>query len=242
MEDTKESSAFYKEALVLLKEKNIPFLLAGGFAHFFYTGIYRDTKDMDIFCRPDHYLEILKLFSDHGFKVEHTDARWLAKVFKGDHFIDVIFDSVNTLWSIDESWFRKARHAEVFDVPVLIIPPEELIWCKLYVQNRERYDGADINHIILKSGNQLDWHFLLDKMSKNWQILLAQLLQFQFVYPADRDIVPRWLMEDLLQRALNIYNVPPPKEKVSRGPLIDQTQYKYDILEMGYKVLTITTI
>ncbi|MBD0289590.1 MAG: hypothetical protein ICV79_29845, partial [Flavisolibacter sp.] len=81
-EQKKEARTFYQEALKLLQESGIDFLLGGAFALFHYTGIYRDTKDLDIFCRPGDYQKLLKFFRDKGFRTELTDVRWLAKVFK----------------------------------------------------------------------------------------------------------------------------------------------------------------
>jgi hypothetical protein len=123
-----------------------------------------------------------------------------------------------------------------------MIPAEELIWCKLYVQNRERFDGADVNHIILKWGKKLDWNRLLFRMDQHWHLLLAQLIIFQFVYPSDyREIVPKWLFDELMSRAHMQYELPSSVEKVCRGPVIDQTQYATDIKDWDYKVSTIKT-
>jgi predicted nucleotidyltransferase len=238
----KDANAFYREALEILTEEKIPFILSGAFALRYYTGIYRDTKDMDVFCRPADHIRILKLFADKGYHTELTDARWLAKVFKGENFIDVIFDSVNNIWQIKPTWFERASEGELFGVNVKFIPPEELIWCKIYVQNRERYDGADLNHIILKCGKELDWERLYKYMDRHWQLLLGQIINFQFVYPAERDIIPRWLFDNLIKRAAEQYDHPASLEKVCQGPIIDQTQYRVDITDWGYKALTIKTI
>ncbi|RYY00819.1 MAG: hypothetical protein EOO53_21225, partial [Gammaproteobacteria bacterium] len=151
-----EAQEFYKSSLELLNEHNIPFMLGGGFAYYHYTGIVRDVKDMDIFCKPAEYPKILKLLADHGYETQVYDVRWLAKVHRDEHYIDLIFNTVNNICTVDDAWYENASESQVYGVPVKIIPPEELVWCKLYVQNRERYDGSDINHIILKSGSKLN--------------------------------------------------------------------------------------
>src|SRR5690606_39864283 len=86
-----EAHRFYREALLLLHESGARFMLGGAFALFHYTGIYRDTKDLDVFCEPGEYPKILKYFAAKGFHTELTDTRWLAKVFKGEYYIDIIF-------------------------------------------------------------------------------------------------------------------------------------------------------
>lgn len=238
-----ESEAFYKQALELLNESGCHYMLGGAFAMFQYTGIFRDTKDLDIFCKSSEYPKILKAFAEKGYRTELTDVRWLAKVFHGEYFIDIIFDTVNNICTVDDYWYERATTGKFAGIDVKFIPVEELIWCKLYVQNRERNDSADVNHIILRYGKDVDWKHLLYRMDPHWHILLAQLLIFQFVYPADyREILPQWLFDDLMNRAHEQYDLPAPVEKVCRGPMIDQTQYQVDIKEWNYKSYTITTI
>jgi hypothetical protein len=242
-EQKREANAFYKEALELLHESGAKFMLGGAFAMFHYTGIYRDTKDLDIFCKSSEYTKILKFFSDKGYQTELTDVRWLAKIFKGEYFIDIIFDTVNNICRVDDTWHEHAVSCIFCGVEVELIPPEELIWCKIYVQNRERYDGADVNHIILKCGKQLDWKRIFFHFEQHWHLLLAQILVFQFVYPSDfHEIIPKWLFEELIKRANEQYDLPPSVEKVCRGPMIDQTQYSTDIKEWHYKSYTIKTV
>lgn len=242
-EQRKEAHAFYKEALELLEESGATFMLGGAFCMFEYTGIYRDTKDLDIFCKPTEYPKILKFFADKGYETELTDVRWLAKVFKGEYFIDIIFDTVNNICRVDDTWLQHAPEMEFVGCKVKMLPAEELIFCKLYVQNRERFDGADVNHVLLKQGKNLDWKRLMRRMDPHWHILLAQLVMFQFVYPSDfHEIIPRWVFDELVKRAQEQYDVPPPVEKVCRGPIIDQTQYQIDIKDWDYKALTIKTV
>jgi hypothetical protein len=243
VDDLKEAQAFYSEALQLLNESGEEFLLGGAFAIRHHTGIFRNTKDLDIFCRPSQYTRILKFFADKGYKVELTDSRWLSKVFKDDYFIDVIFNSVSNTCTVDDTWFQHAVSASYDDVPVKIMAPEELIWCKLYVQNRERFDGADVNHLLLRCGRNLDWERLFRRMDPHWHLLLAGLLVFQFVYPGEyHDIIPKWLFDELIKRAEEQYAIPASVEKVCLGPLIDNTQYRTDIVEWNYKSMTIKTV
>ena len=242
-EQKKEAHAFYKEALDMLNESGVPYMLGGAFAMFHYTGIYRDTKDLDIFCKPSDYPRIMKFFAANGYRTDLYDARWLCKVYKGDYFIDIIFDTVNNICRVDDTWLAHAHKGRFVGVDVLLLPPEELVWCKIFVQNRERYDGADVNHIWLKKGKEFDWKRLLFRLDPHWHILLGQILQFQFVYPSEyHDIIPKWLFDELMHRAHEQYDLPPAWETVCRGPMIDQTQYEIDIKEWNYKTYTIKTV
>ena len=49
----------------------------------------------------------------------------------------------------------------VLEVPVHLAAAEEMIWSKAFVMERERYDGADILHILRKSAREVDWVRLL---------------------------------------------------------------------------------
>lgn len=242
-EQRKESEAFYREALDLLAECGADYMLGGAFALFQYTGIYRNTKDLDIFCKPVDCPKILKFFAAKGYETVMYDVRWLAKIFKGEYFIDVIFDTVNNICRVDDSWLAHATDGVFMDRPVKLLSAEDLIWCKIYVQNRERYDGADVNHVIVRYGKNIDWKRLLDRLDQHWHLLLAQILLFQFVYPSEYpEIIPKWLFDELMRRAQEQYELPPPFEHVCRGPIIDQTQYAIDIREWDYKALTIKTV
>ncbi|MCC9135042.1 nucleotidyltransferase [Pontibacter silvestris] len=233
---------FYSDALKVLINSKDDFMVGGGFALRQYTGIIRDTKDLDVFCRGGDCPRILKHFAENGYETEFTDARWLAKAKKGEHFVDLIFNNPGNHCIVDDTWFERATKGEIFGSKVLLIPAEELVWSKLYVQNRERYDGADINHVWLRCGKHFDWKKLWMHMEQHWHLLLAQVLQFQFVYPSERDIVPKWLFDEMINRAQEQYDMPIPLEKICRGPLIDQTQYANDITDWDYKVVTIRSV
>ncbi|QEC52916.1 nucleotidyltransferase family protein [Anseongella ginsenosidimutans] len=233
---------FYQETLKLLEEKGFPFLIGGAYALKEHTGVFRDTKDLDILCSAGECPRILKFLSGKGILTETTDARWLAKAFKNEHYIDFIFSSANNLSPVDDTWFAHKVPGSLYGVPVSFTAPEELIWSKIYVQNRERYDGADVNHLILKKGREMDWRRLMMHMEQHWQLLLAQLLNFQFVYPGERDNIPRWLFNELLKRAGEQYDLPAPVDKICRGPLLENNEYNADIIEWGYKIFSVTNL
>ncbi|HEY4338105.1 MAG TPA: nucleotidyltransferase [Puia sp.] len=238
-----EAQKFYRDVLGHLQQSSEPFMIGGGFAFYHYTGIRRQTKDLDIFCKASQCPRLLQFFNDAGYVTEWTDVRWLAKVFSGPHFMDIIFDSPNNICSVDDSWYEHAVDAEFHGLPVRIMPAEELIWCKLYVQNRERYDGADVNHLLLHCGKTLDWQRLMRRVDRHWHLLLAQFILFQFVYPTDyKEILPKEMFDLLMERARQQYEVSSSVEKICRGPLIDQTQYAGDVINEHYKAMTIKTI
>lgn len=225
---------FYAEALRLLKESGIPFLLSGTYAVTAYTGIRRPTKDLDVFCKPGDYPRVLAFFQARGYRTDVEDERWIAKIWKDDkHFFDVIFAMSNGTIAVSDSWFGTDT-IEVYGHEVTITPPTALILSKVFIQDRYRYDGADVNHVILKQAAAIDWKSLLDQMDLYWEVLMAHLLNFRFAYPTERDNIPAWLMSELAQRLEAQVTLPAPRVRVCRGRLFSPRDYIADITEFGF--------
>lgn len=224
--------AFYRESMQLLRDRDLPFLVGGAYAFGLYTGIERDTKDFDLFVRPKDVGRILDLFSAHGYRVENTFPHWLAKVFREDDLIDLIYRAGNGLCEVDDSWFDRAREKHVLDVPVPVCAPEEIIWMKSYIMERERYDGADVAHLLRSCADDIDWKHLLARFGPDWRVLLSHLVLFGFVYPADRHRVPPAIVEQLLDR-MRTEQFTPSGDRVCRGTLLSRAQYLPDVRDRG---------
>jgi hypothetical protein len=222
----------YRHALRTLNAVGAPYLVGGAYAYGHYTGIHRHTKDLDIFVRPQDCDGVLALLRQAGYRTEVTFSHWLGKAFGGDYLIDVIFSSGNGLCVVDDDWFAHAPRAELLGVPVLLSPPEEMIWSKAFIMERERYDGADINHLLYSCGAHLDWDRLVSRFESHWPVLLSHLVLFAFAYPNARDRVPARVLEDLLGRAIGASSIAP--EGVCRGTLLSR-QYLHDVRRHGYR-------
>lgn len=157
-----------------------------------------------------------------------------ASTRKKKDFIDIIFGTTTGICPVDDTWFENAHKETVVGIEAFIIPPEELIWSKSFRQDRDKFDGADIHHLFLIKGQELDWKRLLTRMESYWEILLAHILTFRFVYPADRDVVPQWLLDTLLERLHHHKQLPPPENRVCRGRIFSPTQYEHAMQEWGY--------
>src|SRR2546430_10411416 len=46
-------------------------------------------------------------------------------------------------------------------------------------RSRERYDGADVAHLILLKHHEINWERLLCSMEQYWEVLLIHLLNFR---------------------------------------------------------------
>ena len=225
-------AAFYADALDTLEASGISFLVGGTFAFARYTAIDRETKDLDVFVRPSDVARTLDLFARANYRTELTYPHWLAKVWRGESAMDVVFSSGNGVARVDDEWFTHAAESLVLGRRLRLCPPEEMIWSKAFVQERERYDGADVLHLIREAGRDLDWQRLLGRFGDRWPVLLSHLVLFSFVYPDQRDSVPAGLLADLTGRL--VQQTTDPHNTVCFGTLLSREQYLYDIERLGY--------
>jgi hypothetical protein len=228
------TSRFYLHALAVLTEARVPFLLGGAYALSHYTGIARHTKDLDLFVRPTDAPRALDALAHAGYRTEMTFSHWLGKAFSGDDFVDVIFCSGNGLCAVDDDWFAYAVPLEPGGA-ALLCPVEEIIWQKAFIMERERFDGADVNHLLRACGPALNWDRLLRRFDQHWQLLLGQLILFGFVYPSEQAKIPSRVLDRLLERWRKEMRCANAEEKICRGPLLSRMQYLTDTERWGYQ-------
>jgi hypothetical protein len=113
---------------------------------------------------------------------------------------------------------------------VKVCPAEEIIWSKSFIQERDRFDGADVSHLLLARADQLDWDRLLRRFCGHEGVLLAQLILFRYSFPGQRDQIPGRVLAHLAERA-NEDDAPP---ELCRGTFLSYSQYLVDVNERGY--------
>jgi hypothetical protein len=232
-QDGSATATFYRDALALMVDSPIPVLVGGAFALQRYTGLARDTKDIDIFVRPADVPRTLRTFERAGYVTEVPFPHWLAKTHNGQFFMDIIFSSGNGLAVVDDEWFAAATDAEVMGMPVKLAPVEETIWSKAFIMERERFDGADVAHLLHATADTLDWHRLLRRFDGHWPVLLSHLVLFGYIYPSKRDLIPAWVMTRMIEQ-LQAEGAPS-HERVCRGTYLSRAQYLPDITDWGYQ-------
>lgn len=226
-------SRFYRAALRRLQEAELPFLVGGAYALEVHTGIVRRTKDFDIFMMEQDVRPALDLLARAGYQTELTFPHWIGKAFSGEDFIDVIFNSGNGLCPVDQVWFDNAVTGTVLGMQLPLCPAEETIWQKAFILERDRCDVADVAHLLRHTGTRLDWQRLVRRFGKQWRVLLAQIVLFDFIYPGHRDSVPASVRRDLLAKLDSPQE--PADPDVCNGTLISATQYLRDVDLEGYR-------
>ena len=230
-----DAAAFYRDVLLALQAHGVPFMVGGAFAFAHYTGIHRDTKDLDVFILRRDWERVEALMHAAGYRPELSFPHWLAKVHCGDAFVDLIFNSGNGVSPVDESWFAQAPEAGLFGLTVRLTPPEETLWTKAFIMERERYDGADVAHLLQACAGTLDWARLRGRFGDHWRVLLSHLVLFGFIYPGERDRIPAELLDDLVERLRREARHAGPGERLCGGTLLSREQYLPDVDARGYR-------
>jgi len=227
-----EQEHLFREILGLLGEKNVPYVVAGAFALQQHTGIHRDTKDLDLFLTAENAIVALHHLNEEGFRCETCDPVWLFKAHRDGFFVDLITGMSNAALIVEDSWIERAKPATIHGIQTRVLAAEELLTSKLFVTRRERFDGADIAHILYRTRGKLDWQRVLDLAGENWEMLFWALVLFRFSYPAQTQFVPAEVWRELIHRFEDAVSTPHPDAKF-RGSLIDDKMFAIDVNEWG---------
>lgn len=227
-----EADALYREVLQAMNEHGVSYAVAGAFALQKYTGIWRLTKDLDLFLKLQDVPAALRYLEQQNFRCETPDPVWLSKAHRGDYFVDLISGMSNAVIVVDDTWIQRAQPAIIAGVQSRIISAEDLIGSKLFVTRRERFDGGDIAHIIYRTRGALDWNRILELAGDHWEMVLWTLILFRYIYPAHTDYVPAAVWNTLLSRYSDLLRNPDPKAPF-RGSLVDENLFAIDVNDWG---------
>jgi hypothetical protein len=226
--------AFYSALLRSLCNEQLPFLVGGSFAFSRFTGIQRPTKDLDLFIRRTDWHRLVRAATGAGWRTQLTYPHWLGKIRHEEHFVDAIFSSGNGLSPVDDDWFRHAVATPLLGQRVYMVPAEESLWTKAFIMERERFDGADVAHLLLACAPALNWQRLLQRFGTRWRVLLAHLVLFGFIYPSEQSRIPRWVMNELMTRLQREVQHGVSAGRWCAGTLLSREQYLSDLRQQGY--------
>ncbi|MBX6772033.1 MAG: hypothetical protein IRY83_09940 [Chloroflexi bacterium] len=222
----------YALAMRLLEADRIPFVVGGAWAVRQFAPPGRMTLDLDLMVEPPVLERALQTLTDAGGCLLGHDRIEVRLGFRGME-IDLVHHIAHGEYAVDASWRTKALPASLFGTPTSVAPPGLLIWSKLFIAARHRFDGADILHLIHADRQLIDWHDLLERLRPYPELLLAYLHLFDFCYPGDRDRIPSWLWEAL--HSMTAVPRPSVGPRICRGPLLDSASFAFDGLARGYQ-------
>jgi len=225
-----EQVKLFRDVLEALERSGVPYTVSGAFALRQHTGICRQTKDLDLFVTAGNSAAALECLRQEGMECDVVDPVWLAKARRGDYFVDLITGMSNGLITVQDSWIARSHAAVVYGVTTRVLAPEELVASKIFVTRRERFDGADIAHVIYGTYGKFDWRRELELVGEHWEMLLWSLMLFRYVYPGQSHYVPSEVWCELLKRFERAVQNPDPDAKF-RGSLVDDNMFAIDVNE-----------
>jgi hypothetical protein len=227
---------FYRRSLEALSTAAIPFLVGGAYALGHHAGIHRETKDLDLFIRKADGPAVIRLLQDLGAEAGVVARHWLGKGIREGSVIDVVWGFRNGVGKVEDDWFGRASFGTMFGVRVPFLSIEDMIWSKAFVMERDRYDGADIAHLLRAGRASLDWRRLVARFGPHWPVLLSFVILYRYVYPDEADPVPEAVERELIDRWMASRDVAgaPEEGPLCRGTLFSYHQYAVD-LERGHR-------
>lgn len=98
---------------------------------------------------------------------------------------------------------------------------------------RERFDGADVAHMLKACGERLDWNRLGQRFGSDWRVLWSHLILFGFIFPSKRHLVPLELMKDFAARVVQEQSEPFAGDPICNGTLLSRIQYEFDLRQFA---------
>lgn len=195
----------YQRVIREARASGVPFALGGAFAFGSYTGIWRNTKDLDLYIFPKDRDRMIEVLARAGMKDYYEqlpyDRKWIYRSYADSTIVDIIWAMANQRAAVDETWIFKGPEAEINGEKLRAIPPEEMLWGKLYIVQRDRCDWPDVLNIMYAKADSLDWERIIANLGADTPLLKAALEVFSWLAPGRTQALPRWLWERLGMRA-----------------------------------------
>ncbi len=166
--------------------RGIPFAVGGGLAAMTYAGLWRNTKDIDLYILQRDRERMVQLLLDLGLEDYYEklayDRRWIYRSYHADTIVDLMWGMANQRAWVDEDWLR-GPEVEADDVRFRLLPPEEALWTKLYVLQRDRCDWPDAFNLLCGVGSELDWKRIFRLLGTDARLLAGLLCAYAWLSP-----------------------------------------------------------
>jgi putative nucleotidyltransferase-like protein len=190
-----------RAVLTAVNKLDVPYVLGGAMAVNYYGVPWRNTKDLDIFLPPEDRHTVIDALTALGlvdyYAVWPYDREWIYRSHKGNKIIDVIWQSANRVGVVGADWRDWATPGEMAGVPTWFASPEDLIWLKAFIVQRERCDWPDILNLIAASEGHLQWQRLVKQFGPHGLLLRAVIDLFDWTCPQQAHYVPASIRQQL---------------------------------------------
>ena len=218
---SEEQWSIYQRVIADCRAAGLPFAVGGGLAIGVYTGRWRNTKDIDLYVLRKDVERAKEILSRAGLVDYYDqlpyDRAWIYRSVHDKTIVDVIFSMANHKSDVDETWIMGGPEVTIGGETFRVVPPEEMIWAKLYVLQKDRCDWPDVFNMIYAQHEQLDWRRLVDRLGADAPLLRSVLTVFGWLCPALTRKLPRWLWEETEKPAVE--SLPP------RADLLDRREW-----------------
>lgn len=213
----------YRQVLDAFRRLGISWAIGGGVAYGCYASRSRYTKDLDVYLRPRDKGQAISTIHALGF-IDYYDQvpyqrHWIYRGIRDGLILDLIWRMANDRADVTDSWLHRGPEVNVYGSRVRLVPPEEMIWLKLYVLQRERADWPDIWNMLAHMGARLDWDHLISRVGDDLPLLASVVQVFAWMAPSLALEWPPTIWESL--------GIPVPREesKIQRAALLDTREW-----------------
>jgi hypothetical protein len=179
--------SLYQGVMEQARSRNIPFAFGGAFATAVYTGRLRNTKDFDFYILPAHREAMKEAVKEAGLHDYHEqlpyDRSWIYRGSRDDIIVDAIWAMANHRAEVDAQWLTRGPEVIIRGERLRALPVEELLWCKLYILQRERCDWTDVFNLLDVRAASIDWNHLLERLGADTPLLAGALAVYAWLAP-----------------------------------------------------------
>ncbi|MDQ1669718.1 MAG: hypothetical protein QOE40_1779 [Actinomycetota bacterium] len=165
-----------KRVAVALKETEVPFALAGGYAAWALGGPEPD-HDVDFLVHPEDVGNVKEELTRRGLEVEQPPEDWLFKVYVGDAMVDVIHHLGAD--PVSAAAMQGTESLEVLSVRMPVLSATDLITHKLRALDEHQCDFARLLPVARALREQVAWDEVQAWARANNDFALAFLFLLQ---------------------------------------------------------------
>jgi hypothetical protein len=153
-----------KRTAVALKQGDVPFALAGGYAAWARGGPEPD-HDVDFVVAADDAERAELVLSKAGLRVEHAPEDWLFKVFSDDAMVDILHRLAGN--RVELPVLERATWLEVLSIQMPVLAATDVIVAKLAAMDEHACDLQSVLPAARALREQIDWSRVRDEVAGN---------------------------------------------------------------------------
>ena len=213
----------YSEVITSANDRALPFFVGGALCVAAYTGVWRNTKDLDLFIPHDRRDDFVDLISAIGFtdlfEQQQYERHWIYRGVRDGMIVDLIWNAPNGVLEVKREWLVDSPELTIRGQQIHILPPEELVRAKLYVVQRKRCDWTDLLNVLHAVGPVMNWDHLLTELADDARLLAGLLSVFAWICSTTASELPPRVWREL--------GLPKPE----RGPSCDGIHARAGLLD-----------